>query len=306
MNKMNKLVKAFNGMVEEVTNLFPPRSPLFAPRSSLFAPRSHLLALLLALLAATTAEAAMPSALTYRGLLKYRNKGDEAIKPAIYPITFSVYDSLRPDTLLWRRTIPVNVSTNGVFYTELSDEAAVPRVLPDVKLADALASTKGVPEIGVSMDDGQTELKPRQRLMTGVRSARAHRTRGVDFAAATDGAYIPGAAGINELYAKQVTVSPEAGASFPSSCALLPMRTRVLGDTNSVVTVRDIVLPRPAWPAEVGASQFFNGTAQCDAIVTYEGEDGAFNMIVPGGGAIEGGDAAVQQTVSVSAFGTVR
>ena len=46
MNKMNKLVKAFNGMVEEVSNLFPPRSPLFPPRSPLFPPRSILLALL--------------------------------------------------------------------------------------------------------------------------------------------------------------------------------------------------------------------------------------------------------------------
>lgn len=248
----------------------------------------------------------MPSALTYRGMVKYQNKGSTEIKPGIYPITFSVYDSLRPETLLWRRTIPVNVASNGIFYTELSDEAAVPKVLPDVKLADALASTKGVPEIGVSMDEGATELLPRQLLSTGVRAARAHRTRGVDLAAAKDGTYVPGAAGVNELYAKKVTVSPEAGASFPDSCALLPMRTRVLGSTNSVVTVRDVVLPHPAWPAEVGASQLFTGTAQCDAIVTYEGEDGAFNMIVPGGGKIEGGDAAVQQTVSVTAFGTLK
>ena len=299
MNKMNKLVKAFNGMVEEVSNLFPPRS-------SLLAPRSHLLALLLALLAATTAEAAMPAALTYRGMLKYQHKGDSAIKPAIYPITFSVYDSLRPETLLWRRTIPVNVGSNGVFYTELSDEAAVARELPNVKLADALASTKGAPEIGVSMDGGQTELKPRQRLTTGVRAARAHRTRGVDLAAAKETASVPGAAGVNELYAKRVTVAPEAGSRFPSSCALLPMRTRVLGSTNSVVTIRDVVLPRPAWPAEVGASQFFNGPVKCDAILTYEGEDGAFNMIVPGGGQVTDGDEAVQQTVSVSAFGTMK
>lgn len=261
---------------------------------------------LLTLLLAGAAEAAMPSALTYRGMLRYQSKGNTEIKPGIYPITFSVYDSLRPETLLWRRTIPVNVASNGVFYTELSDEAAVPKVLPDVKLADALASTKGVPEIGVSMDEGATELEPRQRLSTGVRAARAHRTRGVDLAVAKDGTYVPGAAGVNELYAKKVTVSPEAGSNFPDSCALLPMRTRVLGSTNSVVTVRDVVLPHPAWPAEVGASQLFTGTAQCDAIVTYEGEDGAFNMIVPGGGKIENGDAAVQQTVSVSAFGTLK
>lgn len=264
---------------------------------------------LVSCLLSLTASAAMPAALTYRGMLRYQGKseGDTAIKPAIYPITFSIYDSLRPETLLWRRTIPVNVGSNGVFYTELSDEAAVPKVLPDVKLADALASTKGVPEIGVSMDEGVTELKPRRRLSTGVRATRAHRTRGVDLAAAADGVYVPGAAGVNELYAKKVTVSPEAGASFPSSCALLPMRTRVLGSTNSVVTIRDVVLPRPAWPAEVGASQLFTGgQAGCDAILTYEGEDGAFNMIVPGGGQITGGDAALQQTVSVSAFGKIK
>ena len=248
----------------------------------------------------------MPAALTYRGMLRYQSKEGSAIKPAIYPITFSVYDSLRPQTLLWRRTIPVNVGTNGIFYTELSDEAAVAKVLPDVKLADALASTKGVPEIGVSMDEGVTEMTPRRQLSTGVRATRAHRTRGVDYVDVTDDVYVSGAAGINELYAKKVTVAPEAGASFPGSCALLPMRMRVLGSTNSVVTVRDVVLPRPAWPAQAGDSQLFNGTAQCDAVITYEGEDGAFNMIVPGGGQITGGDAAVQQTVSVSAFGKVK
>ena len=294
MNKI-KLMRNVMGAFEEVSNLL--------------APRSTLLALLLALLAATTAEADMPSSLTYRGMLKYQShdgSGENAIKPAIYPITFSVYDSLRPGTLLWRRTIPVNVGTNGVFYTELSDTASVPKVLPEVKLADALASTKGVPVIGVSMDEGKTELWSQQLLTTGVRATRAHRTRGVDLAMATDGVYVHGAAGINELYAKKVTVAPEAGASFPSSCALLPMRTRVLGSTNSVVTVRDVVLPRPAWPAELGTSQLFTGEqAGCDAILTYEGEDGAFSMIVPGGGRIENGDPAVQQTVSVSAFGKI-
>lgn len=261
---------------------------------------------LVSCLLSLTASAAMPAALTYRGMLKYQNKGDTAIKPGIYPITFSVYDSLRPETLLWQRTIPVNVGSNGVFYTELSDDAAVARRLPGVKLADALASTKGMPVIGVSMDDGATELTPRQQLTTGVRAARAHRTRGVDLAGVTGGVLVQGAAGINELYAKKVTVAPEAGASFPNTCALLPMSTRVLGSADSVVTVRDVVLPRPAWPAELGETQLFTGTAGCDAIVTYEGEDGAFNLIVPGGGKIEGGDAAAQQTVSVSAFGALK
>ena len=302
MNKTNNLLNAVNGVVEAFSNLLPPRSSLLTLPSFLLALTSSLLAFLLP----QAAEAEMPAALTYRGMLKYQNKGDTAIKPGIYPITFSVYDSLRPATLLWQRTIPVNVGTNGVFYTELSDTASVARKLPGVKLADALASTKGMPEIGVSMDDGQTEMLPRQLLSTGVRAARAHRTRGVDLAEVAGGVLVSGAAGVNELYTKKVTVSSDAGASFPSTCTLLPMNTRVLGSTNSVVTVRDVVLPRPAWPAEVGASQLFNGTAQCDAIVTYEGEDGAFNLIVPGGGKIENGDAAVQQTVSVSAFGTLK
>ena len=306
---MNTTNKFTNFEHQKVLQLLSASCSLLSPFTSLLSPSCYLLSafcFLLTLLLAGAAEAAMPAALTYRGMLRYQSKGNTEIKPGIYPITFSVYDSLRPTTLLWQRTIPVNVASNGVFYTELSDTASVPTVLTGVKLADALASTKGVPEIGVSMDGGATEMKPRQRLSTGVRAARAHRTRGVDFAASTDGTIIPGAAGINELYAKKVTVAPEAGANFPSSCALLPMRSRVLGSTNSVVTVRDVVLPRPAWPAEVGASQFFNGTAQCDAIITYEGEDGAFNMIVPGGGQVTGGDATVQQTVSVSAFGTLK
>ena len=44
MNKMNKLMNAFNGMVEEVSNLLAPRSSLLAPLSHLLAPRSNLLA----------------------------------------------------------------------------------------------------------------------------------------------------------------------------------------------------------------------------------------------------------------------
>ena len=251
----------------------------------------------------------MPEALTYRGILKYEATGKE-LKPGIYPITFSVYDSLRPETLLWQRTIPVSVDSNGLFYAELSDTASVATKLADVKLADALASTKGVPEIGVSMDEGVTEVGPRQQLSTGVRATRAHRSRGVDLVTVEQTAWVPGAAGINELYAKSVTVSGNAGTDLPSKCTLLPMRVRVLGGTNSTVTIEDVVLPRPAWPALVGQSQLFAGSqAGCDAIITYECEDGAFNLVVPGGGTIgkvEGDNVNKLQTVSVSAFGTVK
>lgn len=245
---------------------------------------------------------ASPDALTYRGLLSRR---DGEPPTGVWSITFSVYDSLRPDTLLWRRTIPTKVKADGSFYTELSDTASVPTVLPDVKLADALSATKGVPEIGVSMDGGRTELKPRQRLSTWVRATRALRTRGVDLAAVSDTAIVPGAAGVNELYAKRVTVTEDSGSGFPKQCHLLPMRNRLLGGGSSAVTVKDIRLPQPAWPAPCATQLYTRAKAKCDAFVTYEDADGAFSMIVPGGGRIDGGDVAQQQTVSLSAFGKV-
>ena len=270
--------------------------------SNLLAPRSILLALSSSLLA-FSAEAASPAALTYRGVL---SRAWEEPMTGVWPITFSVYDSLRPDTLLWRRTIPTKVKADGTFYTEISDDAAPATVLHDVTLADALSSTKGVPEIAVSMDGGATEMKPRQRLATWVRATRALRTRGVDLAVVNDSAVVPGAAGVNELYAKRVTVAEDSGSSFPSQCHLLPMRSRLLGGDGSAVTVKDIRLPRPAWPAMTG-TDIFKGKAACDAIATYENEDGAFSLIVPGGGTIvsDGGTNGLQ-TVRLSTFGAVQ
>lgn len=270
--------------------------------SNLLAPRSILLALSSSLLA-FSAEAASPAALTYRGVLS--RVWDEPMT-GVWPITFSVYDSLRPDTLLWRRTIPTKVKADGTFYTEISDDAAPATVLHDVTLADALSSTKGVPEIAVSMDGGATEMKPRQRLATWVRATRALRTRGVDLAVVENNAVVPGAAGVNELYAKRVTVAEDSGSGFPDQCHLLPMRSRLLGGTGSAVTVKDIRLSRPAWPAMTG-TEAFTGKAACDAIATYENADGAFSLIVPGGGTIVGdGGTNGLQTVRLSTFGAVK
>ena len=270
--------------------------------SSLFPPRSHLLALLLALLAATTAEAAMPEALTYRGILKYEATGKE-LKPGIYPITFSVYDSLRPETLLWQRTIPVNVASNGVFYTELSDTASVPTVLTGVKLADALASTKGVPEIGLRLgrDLKDEEMKPRQRLTTSVRAARAARTRIADRFVAERGVQFS-ALQTEALAASQLSVARRL--TLGGRCTLTTCPERTLGGENSELTVCGVRTWRdPGNVRESMVDSYVIGSAPHDMVLTYEDRGETYTVIVPRGGRITAEPGTVNSVVGATEFG---
>jgi len=247
--------------------------------------------------------AAVPQVLTYRGVLRRTGGFDRA---ASLEMTFRLYDSKYPDKALWARTMRVPVDTNGVFYAELCDRNGNDPDGIGYTFADAMGAIKGTPEIGLTPPDSP-ELKPRQKLATAPRAARAARTKAADVAYAPTGAYAQGV-NIDTAAVGSITVRDGASlAAFPPNCSLTSLekgRTRELGGGKSQITVRDVTAPRPNWPASFVERGFKYATtsAPCDMILTYEGKDGAFSVIVPAGGKIDDGNADVQ-TIYGTAFG---
>ena len=256
-----------------------------------------------AILAATTANADVPQVLTYRGVLKRTGGYD---KPTSLELTFRLYDSKMPDQALWARTMRVPVDTNGVFYAELSDQNGNDPDGIGYPLADVMGAIKGTPEIGLTPPDA-SELKPRQKLATAPRAARAARTKAADVVYAPTGAFAQGV-NIDTAVANSITVQKGASlAAFPPNCSLTKFdepRPRELGGGDSQITVRDVTASRPNWPVSFTERSFKYATtsAPCDMILTYEGKDGAFSVIVPAGGKIEGKDSDAQ-TIYGTAFG---
>ncbi len=245
----------------------------------------------------------VPQVLTYRGVLN-RTGGYE--RPTSLALTFRLYDSKLPDTALWARTIRVPVDTNGVFYAELSDRNGTDPDNIGYTLADAMGAIKGTPEIGLTPPDA-AELQPRQKLATAPRAARAARAKAADVVYAPTGAYAQGV-DIDIAVVNSVTVQKGASlAAFPPNCTLTKLErgnTRELGGGTSQITVRDVKSPRPDWPASLTQDSFTYtaNSVPCDMILTYEGNEGAFNVIVPAGGKIEGQDTTVE-TISGTTFG---
>lgn len=258
----------------------------------------------LALLAmAAGALAEVPQVLTYRGVLQ--RTGGYGSGTAL-ELTFRLYDSASPDQALWARTMRVPVDADGVFYAELADGNGSDPDGIGYPLADAMAAVKGTPEIGLTPPDAP-ELKPRQRLSTSVRAARAARAKAADVVYAPTGAYAEGV-DIDTAAVGSVTVQDGAAlAAFPPSCTLTkldPGWTRELGGGSTEITVRDVKAPRPNWPVSFVERSFKYATdsAPCDMILTYEGADGAFNVLLPAGGGIDGANGNVQ-TIYGTAFG---
>ncbi len=254
-------------------------------------------------LLAFASNAEVPQVLTYRGVLDWTGREERKMS---LELTFRLYDSEAPDTALWARAMRVPIDTNGVFYAELSDTHGSDTDGIGIPLADAMGAIKGIPEIGLTPPDAD-ELSPRQKLSTAPRAARAARAKAADVVYAPTGAY---AQGVNIDYAVVGEITVQKGASlaaFPTQCSLTKLdegRIRELGGGDSAVTVRDVKASRPNWPVCLTQDSFNYATdsAPCDMILTYEGEDGAFNVIVPAGGKIEGASANVQ-TMSGTAFG---
>jgi len=250
---------------------------------------------------ATAAFAAVPEVLTFRGVLQRTGGYGHG---AALELTFRLYDSAAPDRALWARTMRVQVDKDGVFYAELADGNGNDPDGIGYRLADAMGAIKGTPEIGLTPPDAP-ELKPRQRLSTGVRAARAARAKAADVVYAPTGAYAEGV-DIDTAVVQGVTVLPGAAkAAFPPDCTLTklgPGQTRELGGGSSQITVRGVRVPGQNWPScfSQGSFTYATNSAPCDMILTYEGADGAFSVIVPAGGKITGGGA---QTICGTAFG---
>ena len=250
---------------------------------------------------AMTASADVPQALTYRGVLQRTGGYDHATS---LELTFRIYDSQAPETALWARTLRVPIDTNGVFYAELNDTEGVDPDGIRRSLADAMGLVKGAPEIGLTPPDAN-ELRPRQRLSTSPRAARAARTAAADVVYAPAGA-VAGGVFIDAAAVESVTVQEGATLkAFPEKCTLTRVQDRELGGgANSSITVRNVSMVRPNWPANFNQDGFkyTTDTAPCDMFLTYDGADGAFNVIVPAGGKVEDGGSKAQ-TVYGTAFG---
>ena len=254
------------------------------------------------LLIASAVFAAVPQALTYRGVLR-RSGGGEQTAGAL-ELTFRIYDSKAPETALWARSLRVPVDADGLFYAELSDASGTDPDGIGRTLADAIGMIKGAPEIGLTPPDS-TELKPRQTLSTGPRAARAARASAADVVYAPAGAVANGVF-IDAAAVESVTVQESATfKAFPAKCTLAKVENRKLGGgKNSSITVRDVKTGRASWPANFSQDglKFTTQSAPCDMFLTYDGPDGAFNVIVPAGGKVEDGGSAAQ-TISGTAFG---
>ena len=252
---------------------------------------------------ATAALADVPQALTYRGVL-LRSTGER--KAEALSLTFRLYDSKAPEKALWARTLRVPVDADGVFYAELNDKEGNDPDGIGRSLADAMGLVKGAPEIGLTPPDAN-ELKPRQRLSTAPRAARASRTSAADVVYAPAGA-VAGGVFIDSAAVGSVTVQEGATLkAFPKDCTLTRVQDRALGGgQNSSITVRDVTVPRSNWPANFtqDSFKFTTQSAPCDMILTYDGPDGAFNVIVPAGGKVEDGGSAAQ-TIYGTAFGNL-
>ena len=256
------------------------------------------------LLFATAAMADVPQALTYRGVL--RRTGGEELTAGGLELTFRLYDSKAPDTALWARKLRVPVDMDGVFYAELTDTEGNDPDGIGRTLADAMGLIKGAPEIGLTPPNAN-ELRPRQRLSTAPRAARAARASAADVVYAPAGAVADGVF-IDAAAVESVTVQEGATLkAFPGKCTLTKMADRKLGGgKNSSITVRDVKSVRSNWPANFtqDSFKFTTQSAPCDMILTYDGPDGAFNVIVPAGGKVEDGGSAAQ-TVYGTAFGNL-
>ena len=253
-------------------------------------------------LAATASNAAVPEVLTYRGQLT--RTGGFAAGGENLMLTFKLYDSAAPAVVLWGRTVVASVDTNGVFYAELKDDnGSAVEGASYTALVDAVAAAKGAIEVGLT-PPGAGEITPRQTLTTGVRAARAARTKAVDVFYAENRIMAQGAA-VDELVVNSVTVT-NGSAQLPPVCYLAPAQGQSVGGGKGKVTIKGLSPARSAWPyAPASKGCYTIGAASCDMALTYENDEGAFSVLLPKGCKVDGDSAAVR-TVNATAFGTPR
>ena len=256
-------------------------------------------ALWVAVSAMVPLQGAVPELLTYRGQLT--RTGGFAENGENLTLTFKIYDSAAPATPLWGRSLVATVDKYGVFYAELKDDnGAIVQGATYTSLVEAVAAAKGAIEIGLTPPNA-TEITPRQTLTTGVRAARAARTKAVDVFYAQNLVAVEKAA-VDELLVSSVTVTNGA-AQLPPVCYLASAQEQSVGGSNGKVTVKGLSPARAAYPYAPAASGCYTtGAASCDMVLTYENDEGAFTVLLPKGCQVQG-DTSAARTVSATAFG---
>ena len=256
-------------------------------------------ALWVAVSAMVPLQGAVPELLTYRGQLT--RTGGFAENGENLTLTFKIYDSAAPATPLWGRSLVATVDKYGVFYAELKDDnGAIVQGATYTSLVEAVAAAKGAIEIGLTPPNA-TEITPRQTLTTGVRAARAARTKAVDVFYAQNLVAVEKAA-VDELLVSSVTVTNGA-AQLPPVCYLASAQEQSVGGSNGKVTVKGLSPARAAYPYAPAASGCYTtGAASCDMVLTYENDEGAFTVLLPKGCQVQG-DTSATRTVSATAFG---
>ena len=251
---------------------------------------------------AATAHAAVPEILTYRGQL-FRT-GGFAEGGENLALTFKIYDSMSPDVVLWGRTVVAAVDKDGVFYAELKDDnGSAVQGAAHTALVDAVAAAKGAIEIGLT-PPGAGEISPRQTLTTGVRAARAARTKAVDVLYA-ENRVMAGQVAIDEMVVGSVTVT-NGTAQLPPVCYLAPAAEQSLGGGAGEVTIKGLSPARAASPyAPASSGCYTTASASCDMALTYENDEGAFSVLLPKGCQVQGAPNTVR-TVNATAFGSAR
>ena len=256
-------------------------------------------ALWVAVSAMVPLQGAVPELLTYRGQLT--RTGGFAENGENLTLTFKIYDSAAPATPLWGRSLVATVDKYGVFYAELKDDnGAIVQGATYTSLVEAVAAAKGAIEIGLTPPNA-TEITPRQTLTTGVRAARAARTKAVDVFYAQNLVAVEKAA-VDELLVSSVTVTNGA-AQLPPVCYLASAQEQSVGGSNGKVTVKGLSPAHAAYPYAPAASGCYTtGAASCDMVLTYENDEGAFTVLLPKGCQVQG-DTSATRTVSATAFG---
>ena len=111
-------------------------------------------------MAAALSASAFSKSIAYSGVVR-RADGQPFARAQNVPMTFRIYDSFAPDTVVWARTIPVRVETDGRFDVELSDSVgtlALPKE-KEVSLDRACANVRGSVVIGQTMAGSNAEFR---------------------------------------------------------------------------------------------------------------------------------------------------
>lgn len=118
-------------------------------------------------MAAALTASAVTEAIAYQGRIQ-RTDGKPLQAVQSLSMTFQVCDTNDEDTILWSRTIPVRVGTDGNFYVELSDQngTADPDVPNQTTLARACGNASAV-QIRLKLPDSSANTKAfRETLRT--------------------------------------------------------------------------------------------------------------------------------------------